>query len=459
MDIRRIPEIKSHKRFPWTVRTTNLLLDLYAKKIEILMDSARSAKPAWEYVVSKMRAELRDEFDEEVLSVLSHTRAISKFNALKQIFKRHFFDFQRSDTEKQMCFPFYNKMNLLFTDYAMRHLNSTASISHVSENYNESIHNSTTAADVTDYIVQILNSEDQDKTSITILPYNDQENFSEHISSVTNGSNSHKNGSTMYPSETEKVRMNLAKMPTEAVYISQQKLRIDPNTPFNRNVSNSTILHQRSLLHHNTQLPPLKRRALLSELEPSKTKKKSSFESPEQDHVHADNSGQDFYYVEALDECELSDISVRRSKAIYHDTTPELSPPSDDNQSSHKIDVHSVVIIPPPPTFDDSDQTIDDVPRNEKFSETIKGVPSKQIVPKKLIIKNGDESSRTSAISLMNLKTPEKQEQAPEWFQDFLKQYKSDVKQINEKLDKIIAGNQKSSPVLVHPKIATIKRL
>jgi hypothetical protein len=452
---------KSYKRFPWKQESIDLLIDLYARKIDIFLDPSRTQLPAWKWIVSELKKTIKD----QSLDLLTVMRVSNKFTGLKKKFKILFFDPNKTDIQKQKIFPFYTKMCDLFTDYATKQLHNSTHYHNksVTKDSQISINESINDADVTFYVVQLLNEEDMDKTSLTIIPYEDRENLSGHVSSVHYSStqNSQFTKSAIETSknhsqtENEKVRIKLAEIPSEAIYIHKEKMRIDPNTPFNRHINSSTILNQRSILLHNSQAPSLKRK-LLDDLEPLK-KKKIVHSSQRYSDIYA----ADEYEIEALDECELSDITMRRSKAIYHDTSTEISHNSS-NESIENKDKHPELPISPEQEVFESTFEIpqlSDFTQNSSFDDrrlsdnTIRGVP-REIVPKKLITMDSSNTSRSSQISLMQMNN----EQPPIWFQKFLKKYETDVKNINDKLDKLISKTASSSPVLIHPKVLSIKR-
>ncbi|XP_070505903.1 uncharacterized protein [Chironomus tepperi] len=456
---------KSYKRFPWKQESIDLLLDLYARKIDIFLDPSRTQLPAWKWIVSELKKTIKDQ-SQDLLTVM---RVSNKFTGLKKKFKLLFFDPNKTDIQKQKIFPFYTKMCDLFTDYATKQLHNSTHYHNksVTRNSHESINESIiNEADVTSYVVQLLNDEDMDKTSLTIIPYEDRENFSGHVSSVhySNSQSSQLTKSAIESkshnsqSENEKVRIKLAEIPSEAIYIHKERMRIDPNTPFNRHINSSTILNQRSILLHNSQAPMMKRK-LLDDLEPLKKKKPGIVHSSQR---YSDIYANDEYEIEALDECELSDITMRRSKAIYHDTSAEISHNSPNEsiitKNNHPEDKNELPLSPEQEVFESTFE-IPQLPDfssfdSRRFSDnTIRGVP-REIVPKKLMTMDSNNISGSSQISLMKVNN----DQPPIWFQRFLKKYEADVKSINDKLDKLISKNTSSSPVLIHPKVLSIKR-
>ena len=422
------------------------------------MDPSRTQLPAWKWIVSELKKTIRDQ-SQELLTVL---RVSNKFTGLKKKFKVLFFDPNKTDVQKQKLFPFYTKMCDLFTDYASKHLHNSSNYHNrsITKHKQESINESINEADVTSYVVQLLNDEDMDKTSLTIIPYEDSENFTGHVSSVhySDSQNSQltKSAINSTQTESEKVRIKLAEIPSEAIYIHKEKMRIDPNTPFNRHINSSTILNQRSLLLHNSQAPSMKRK-LLTDLEPLSKKKNAIAHSSKR---YSDIYDQNEYQIEALDECELSDITLRRSKAIYHDTSCEVSH-SSSNESigtitkKHKHPEENCELpLAPEQEIFESTFEIPQLPDSFSIDNTIRGVP-REIVPKKLInIENSSSMSGSSQISLMKMND----DQPPMWFQKFLKKYETDVKNINDKLDRLISKNSSPSPVLIHPKVLRIKR-
>ncbi|CAG9808555.1 unnamed protein product [Chironomus riparius] len=456
---------KSYKRFPWKQESIDLLIDLYARKIDIFLDPSRTQLPAWKWIVSELKKTIKD----QSLDLLTVMRVSNKFTGLKKKFKILFFDPNKTDIQKQKIFPFYTKMCDLFTDYATKQLHNSTQYHNksVTRDSQTSINESINEANLTSYVVQLLNEEDMDKTSLTIIPYEDRENFSRHASSVhySNSQNSQFTKSAIEStknhsqSENEKVRIKLAEIPSEAIYIHKEKMRIDPNTPFNRHINSSTILNQRSILLHNSQAPLLKRK-LLNDLEPLK-KKKIVHSSQRYSDIYTT----DEYEIEALDECELSDITMRRSKAIYHDTSSEISHNSSNesigSKNKYQEGISELPISPEHEVFESTFEIpqLSDFTQNSSFDDrsltdnTIRGA-LREIIPKKLITIDSSNTSRSSQISLMQVNN----DHPPIWFQKFLKKYETDVKNINDKLDKLISKNASPKPVLIHPKVLSIKR-
>jgi len=425
------------------------------------LDPSRTQLPAWKWIVSELKKTIKDQ-SQDLLTVM---RVSNKFTGLKKKFKILFFDANKTDVQKQKIFPFYTKMCDLFTDFATKQLHNSTNY-HNKSATRHSINESINEADVTSYVVQLLNEDDMDKTSLTIIPYEERENFSGHVSSVHYPQNSQFTKSAIETSknssqsETEKVRIKLAEIPSEAIYIHKEKMRIDPNTPFNRHINSSTILNQRSLLLHHSQAPSMKRK-LLDDLEPLKKKKNVIVHSSQR---YSDIYANDEYQIEALDECELSDITMRQSKAIYHDTSLEMSHNSSNesigSKNKHPEDNSELPLSTEQEVFESTFEIpqLPDFSQNSSFDDrrlsdnTIRGV-LREIVPKKLITMDNSNTSGCSQISLMKMNN----DQPPIWFQRFLKKYEADVKNINDKLDKLISKNA-SSPVLIHPKVLSIKR-
>lgn len=440
------------------------------------MDPSRTQLPAWQWIVTELKKNVKDP-SRELLTVM---RICNKFTSLKKKFKILYFDTTKTDIHKQKLFPYYIKMCDLFTDYATKHLNNSSiqNMSRMEKSSQEIVNETVTEADVTNYVLHLLNDEDMDKTSLTILPYDDCENFSEHVSSVNydsseNSDSSHfgsnKNSAINSQTESQKVRIKLAEIPSDAIYIHKEKMRIDPNTPFNRHINSSTILNHRSMLLHNSQAPSMKRK-LLDDLEPL-TKKKLNPVAHSSHRLSNGKFSESDYMIEALDECEVSDITMRQSRAIYHDSSLEESHISS-HESHEKLQsaeikhqdsenelsllpdqesIQSILEVPPCPTFDD---TSIDVPRMAKLSATIRCVP-REIIPKKLMqFEYSNNITGSSQGSLMNVND----NQPPKWFQSFLKKYDEDVRIINAKLDKIISSKNTTSPVMIHPKVLKIKR-
>ncbi|KAG5673162.1 hypothetical protein PVAND_003230 [Polypedilum vanderplanki] len=460
---------KSYKRFQWNHKSVNALLDAYADKIEDFLDSnkypSKSQASLWKYVADRMKEELTDDLDVEILNLITPSRASSKFMGLKKSFKVLFYDTEKSGEQKEAAFAYYKKMNELFMNYATKHLNSTLSATNQSSvDTSEYNNTSVTDADITKFIVDILNDdENKDKSSVTILESKDQEidSNSIDIQSTPNHTRSTRSKSL---NPYEKIRVKISEMPSEQLCIQKETFKIDPNTPFNRNVSNSTIIkHQKSMFQNSSNTM---KRKLLSQLEPNKSPKKKILNNKLHDQI-IDVSKD--YIIEAIDDSsvmqDISYIPVRHSKAIYNDSS-SINPaaivyghssksisnqskiiPTISNQpkiiSKNKrsdVLIHSVANIPMFPLSED--ETSIDLPRCNLKKETFRTVQNNEVDPKTLGIYSSEITLKKISPKITSgMNQKELSSKPPIWFLNFLKQYNHNMKIVNEKLDKIIAGN------------------
>lgn len=427
---------------------------------------------------------------------LSLPKVMSKFNSLKQKFKQQYFSLEKDTTIIQQKFPYYDKMNSIFTDFAMRKLNETNPL------------NETTYEDLQLMMSRVLEGDFEDTP--------DDHRY-------TNASES----------KCDLIKNKIKDLPVDSVCIQKGKLQIDPNTPFNRNVSQRVTQQQRTSLmnsYESSQLiskrkldygPDSLQSTKILKSQPKIMKKINSTDVYEDESV---------YIIEALDECELSNISMRHSKVIYRDKssigfrnqshslqlkdvnksqtkskivfTPQNESQnnititnSNQNQSTQESTAHSILDLPEinmdytkeyghviPNKSDYSyfqdefrnDQGNEsscyegpsiiskDTSANNVYNETIKGnkIP---IVPKNLLkeVQNFSDSTNNSLMEKLR-SNPEisiitkENSKPPEWFKSFLVKYERDMNNINNKLDEILSRSPRS-PMLQHPKVAQLR--
>lgn len=408
---------------------------------------------------------MKEQIPEKHRDKLTVLKAQSKFYALKQRFKKEFFSIENDATAHQIMFPYYEKMNQMFTDYAMRKLNDT-----LDETTEEQLHS--------------IIAEALDK-------------------SVKSDSDLQHTGSSHNISEASKVQAKLSKLPDDSkTVLMVPKMRIDPNTPFNRNISQTSIINQRNSFLHTYQASQhqmISKRRLENDpdflTKTSKVPKKINSTD-----VYDDSKN---FVIEALDECELSNISMRKSKIIYQDQSSKEYPRSsslsnsqhktlsdvsvqkknknvtimnayanESHQDSSDSTAYSVAEIPPLDFTSDyaSDDSFgqDALRGKNTFDETIRG-SKPTIVPKKLNLLKDVQNFTSSiddtllkklqsnpAISIKPSKRIENNSSPPQWFKSFFSEYQRDIKLINDKLDQILSENHSS--VLEYPKVTQLKK-
>jgi hypothetical protein len=413
----------------------------------------------------QLHKELIRKIPQNARAQLTVQKVVTRIRALKSAFKKEFFS-NETDEKKALHFAYYEKMNQMFVDFATRKLNETDTL-------NETTHEQISLM-ISGYLEEI--AEDH-----------------QH--------------STSQQSKCEAIKSKILELPDESVLIQNENIKINPNTPFNRAVSQSLIPKQRnSLLNSYQQTQVISKRRLDSdpdflpknstEILGSKIKKVNSTE--------VFNESREFV-VEALDECEISNISVRHSKVIYNNrssrgihrgsslpncsrskqlkdisnNTPKIlnkDAKSDQQKLNKELQstiqaissdesiesCNSIMQIPSlniSPNYSFSNDISFGLRKNN--SEKIVQVPNiihdetvkskdKAIVPKNLMKQVQDFSTSTNESLLQKLKNnpqisitcKENTNSAPPaWFKSFLAKYERDVKAINDKLDQIMSGN------------------
>lgn len=355
--------------------------------------------------------------------LITFRRAKTRFDYLKRKFKEEFFSGETDITINQAHFTHYELMHKMFTDYAMKKLDETT--------FDDP--NMTTEEKIHTIIIDALNASE---------------------------SQCHSEYSNFQSSEADKLKSKLSELPKNSLVVQKEKMRIDPNTPFNRYVNNSSIINQRNSFLHTYQgsssssSSSLKRRRIEFE----KPQKNAKINSTEVDH------SRDSYIIEALDECELSHIPLRNSKVIYgnENSTKFQQTNSIENNSTSAEEpevplVENSLVIPSfhvTSDYESDNSYSPDVVRNNNSTITY---ASKANVLRN--IQNFTSSTSRDLIeklqenSALTIKKIKKPEVIPVWFKDFLVKYDNDVKLINNKLDKLLG----LSPAIPHPKITNLK--
>jgi hypothetical protein len=247
----------------------------------------------WQKLVEFMKQE--EKISESTRNALTVPIATRKWISLQKEFKSVFYG-QRDE----ILFPFYGMMNQLFTDYATEKLNSNSSIKF----------NTTTEADISAYVSQLL--EQSGSFDISGLRCEQsEENIKPFANPRVNQS----------CSEASKVLKALAELPKDSISIKRMKMKIVPNTPFNRRYQLSTILNYRNA----SDTASMKRRDS-SQMEPFIKKRISSINEQQQE-ISIIQTGQDSfeYEVEALNECDFSEIpnpaALEKKPSKIHSST------------------------------------------------------------------------------------------------------------------------------------------
>lgn len=373
-------------------------------------------------------------------------RAVSKFTSLKNQFKRDFF---KPDGERK-TFLYYDKMNKMFTDYAMKKLNET-NYDSIELDMNQS------AMLVNSIIGNVLDS--------------DSEKFNEKSES----DHQYSGHSSRVETQSNKIQKELSQLEPGSLYISKtEKMRIDPNTPFNRRINQSSLLNQRSSFVNSYQNNGKRRLLNDPEFNSKRQKQAPKVNSTEVDY------GDDLYVVEALEECELSSIAMRQSKIIYRDeNSTNLSPSDNFEEPSSKqasiVEVSSTLndtkmtsesgeltnsIVIPAYNFTsdyESDQSSIGILRNAPHVDlNLTAKSTKVLAPKTLnLLQEIQNVSTTTNRMLIEKLKQNKQisitkiatnsdEEHPLWFKEFLVKYERDMKSINSKLESLIAAGKSS---------------
>ena len=305
-----------------------------------------------------------------------------KWTALQKLYKAAFYN-------PYLCslFPFYDQMDKLFTDYATEHMNQDQ-----------------TREDVTAFVKSLLDETVPDDDDVSLLRCEMPGETRKPVKNIS---------ANQSRSEASKVLKELAKLPKDSVSVQQGKMRIMPNTPFNRHCQLSTILNHRNVKR--------------SDIEPQ-IKKQSPTTSNSFNDISIINTADDSfddqqdYQIEALSECDLTDIEGPEVKRI------KIRNMADRNLKTYSS-LKSITLKDPSlnPKMDytvvSEQNSILEVPsfRCESIVERIPA-PAVQIVPKKLI---------------WNDEPHQQIDQPPIWFKNFLTQYNVDMKKLNRRLDEI----------------------
>jgi hypothetical protein len=355
--------------------------------------------------------------DNENTNLLNTGRVYARFTTLKKKYKELFFDLKKTDEEKQEIFPFYAKMNEIFVNYAIQNLN--ASMNMTLDDIDTS--------DISHFMLKIL--EDTDENS------NDRNTVElEHVEKVT---------------ETQKVKDKLAVISPGSIKIIKQNMRYEQNTPFNRRVSNATILKQKNDLMENSHLSSKRKLTNLYPVESNINNNKKMINA----HSSKRESDINFYQYEALDECDLSEILHGQSKksmpsqstlsstsavqstmfkanadnGIKNSTQIRQSVQSESKINATKDVEESVLEIPELPEFSDGDEN----------DSTIQPLRCAVTIPKFTNLKVIKLPPSYPSNDINNVITPNSSThdaEAPMWFKKFLNRYENDMKLLKEQL-------------------------
>lgn len=355
---------------------------------------------------------------QELRDSLTAPIAQRKWRILQKEFKASFYSLSENST-----FPFYNKMNQLFTDYASKHLNTTRG------NELQDTMNKTSEADVTNLVMQLLDNS-PDISQLRCESPRDRK-FQFKVSSVNHSC-----------SEASKVRKALAELPKNSISVQQTKMRIVPNTPFNRHYQLSTILNHRNAQSSSVNRPSIRQYASkVKQQSPGSTNDISIIDAPDESFE---------YEIEALNECDLSEISQSVHPVVKRIKLQDVSTPVF-NKISRKSSTSDMMIIEP------ESCSVLEVPSIDFDSmDELRADSTLKIVPKKLTwIEENLNASRSHL--------QESDEKPPAWFQKFLNRYDADMKKVdakmdelNSKLNKILAP--RPSLILTHRNIAKMKQ-
>lgn len=303
-------------------------------------------------------------------------------------------------------FPFYDKMDELFTNYAAEHLNDTLSLGRFAD---KSINAS--QDEVTAFVMQLLDKTGSE-SDISLLRCEPSKEVRKPI----------KMSSSANQSEASKIIKELAKLPKESIRVQQTKMRIVPNTPFNRHCQLSTIVNQRK-----AAISSFKRSNDLQH-EETRIRKRSS--APLRDVSVVQSTEDSFEYeVEALNECDLTEISYPDVKRVrMQNTTAETNMESYGSiESVTMVGVAGMDsdVIYNESSHDNEQTSILEVPSVNILSiENLSARPVSKIFPKKLIY--DDENPEI-----------DRRDEPPQWFQKFIMQYNKDMRKMNSRLEEI----------------------
>lgn len=316
---------------------------------------------------------------QKMRDVITVEIAKRRWLTLQKHFKAAFYD-----PGKENKFPFFLKLSKLFSEYAASHLNTSR----------DPCEMNASEAEKTAYIMHLLDGEDYEDISLLRCEPVGEDQF------VVKSSNSY--------SVANKVRRELAKLPKESICVQKTKLKIVPNTPFNRQYQLSTIINQRN--------SSFNRRNATDNFKTNVKKRTSSLYGNEEiSIIQADDDSINFE-VQALDECSLGE-----------ENHPEIKRFKKQEESLSQREASSDLQI-----LEEETMSILEVPSIDSlYDEDLPSTSDLIIKPKKLQFR--DESSSN-------------ENEPPKWFQSFLSRYDEDMKKvdnklslINEKLDKVLA--------------------
>lgn len=335
---------------------------------------------------------LDDSLTEQQRELLTAPFAQRKWLTLQKQFKALYY--RGTAPTSPTSFPFYRQMHKLFTNYASAQLDLK----------NNSTMNQTTDADVTAYVMSFILDDGA---------HYDDEDMKQSYSNDSNNVKPSLSKATI-------IRQSLAELPKEAISIHATKMKIEPNTPFNARYQLSTILNFR-----NAQRTSLKRRNISDQLELF-VKKKSEPEVPEELTILETTDDDSFEgEVEALSECDFSDVLHVKLKSKTFGSSGSSS---------------DVVIM-------EQDCSVLEIP--SLGESTVDALRAAQPTPvsRKAVVKASRQLNWSEDISEVPLWASNTSEDPPAWFLRFLSKYDKDVKLIHSRMDaidvkltKIIAG-------------------
>lgn len=337
------------------------------------------------------------EIPQEMRDSLTVPIAQRKWMSLQKEFKSVFYNFD-DNFEENATFPFYNKMNDLFTDYASKHLNASRGIADLDTSANQ-----TSEAEVTAFIMHLLdNSADIsqlrcESSDEQILPFK--------ISPVNRSF-----------SEASNVRKALTELPKDSISVQETKLKIIPNTPFNRRCQISTILKYRNTKHSLLQS---------SDQNYESNVKRQRLSSPTPSNISILEAPNDTleYEIEALNECDLSEVPRIINPEIKQIKLQKTSTPVLQKISKKSFSSDIMIVEPEPCSFLE-------VPSLEFDSvNDLRTNSSLQVVPKNLSWTGENLSSSKNA----------RIDEPPAWFRTFVDRHDAEMNKVNVKMNEINA--------------------
>jgi hypothetical protein len=380
------------------------------ENIEDFLNKYKTQNVLWNKLTNKMKTMI----SEKEAGLLTPAKVITKFNTLRKYFKIYFYK-DISDDEKNRNFVHYSKLNQMFNDYAIRHLNNTQPSFHEFDEMESSQY-------ISDFIKSNIFESGSDQKENEHLEHPEPSKLRTY-SKVMNGT---KQNSTEININNSKLQNMLADK--KSVAIHRTLMRIDMNTPFNRNVKNSTILNQRASLSYQ---------ASKRNLEYDHDYNVKKYVKIVKSTPHLNTSENDEYFVEALDECELSEILMQRSSTIQIHNVEVMkqkgNATSNNSQSIVEVpslhpiaDISDIQELRAAKSTSDLYEILD--ASHDLHSQTM-GV-EKDVVPKRLNM--SDKFQDSNHVTLMKIN---ESEEAPMWFKGFMEKYNADMRRVEAKLN------------------------